>query len=184
LARIIAPLVFATCALAFTGCVGGMAPSATAQRQSGAAATNEAGTTPSAGASGAASVDCAQVPQPTSPHVTLAPSELTVGVVNESTLTVKLAVNGAVLRTLGPGEGGEVAASELPRLPWDASVESPTGRELVGLTIHAGDLWREPCANNTLAKRVDLSCGRIDIYAVVDMSGPPPGPGRPGDCAP
>ena len=30
----------------------------------------------------------------------------------------------------------------------------------------------------------NLSCGRLDIWSGPPLSGPPPGPGKPGDCAP
>jgi hypothetical protein len=30
--------------------------------------------------------------------------------------------------------------------------------------------------------RVDLSCGRIDVWAGPPLLGPAPGPGTPGDC--
>ena len=34
------------------------------------------------------------------------------------------------------------------------------------------------------AVRVDLSCGRLDIWSGPPLLGPPPGPGTPGDCTP
>ncbi len=35
-----------------------------------------------------------------------------------------------------------------------------------------------------MGARVDLSCGRIDIWSGTPMMGPAPGPGVPGDCDP
>jgi hypothetical protein len=57
------------------------------------------------------------------------------------------------------------------------------------MTVRAGDVWtRNNADGSSEAKaagaRVDLSCGRIDIWSLGQMLGPAPGPGTPGDCAP
>jgi hypothetical protein len=115
-----------------------------------------------------------------------------VGIANGTTLVVTLFVNGKNVGTASPEVGLEpIDFAILPALPWTVEVRSPTGRVLTSMNVKAGDVAGND-ANGNLATsgtmgRVDLSCGRITIWAGYSQpSGPvPPSPaGSPGDCAP
>ena len=130
---------------------------------------------------------CQVQPQPRDGVVPPERMELTV--VNQSSLDVVLVVNGATVQPLGPGTRTTVTASQLPALPWAAEVRLPTGRSLVATTVSAGDIWSRPTTyggaeSHGVGARVDLSCGRIDLYSGPPILGPAPGPGSPGDCDP
>jgi hypothetical protein len=114
----------------------------------------------------------------------IAPSAMKLSVSNQSTLAVTLVVNGTVIETIDPGRVDDVPAQRLPRLPWDAHVLSPSGRDLLQLTVHAGDVRQGPSFEAGDGARIDLSCGRIDLWSGPPLLGPMPGPGTPGDCAP
>ncbi len=122
--------------------------------------------------------------------VVVPPDEMTLNVSNGSTLPVSLVVNGTVVDRFEPGSGRfDIPAAELPSLPWSVEIRSPTGRVLLSMAVHAGDVWRADVGGGATQRkgaggRVDLSCGRIDVWSGVAMSGPVPGPGVPGDCAP
>ncbi len=122
--------------------------------------------------------------------VVVPPDQMTLNVSNGSTLPVALVVNGIVVERFEAGGGRfDIAAAELPPLPWAVEVRSPAGRVLVSTTVHAGDVWRVDLGGGAsqaqgAGNRVDLSCGRIDVWSGVPMLGPVPGPGVPGDCAP
>jgi hypothetical protein len=111
------------------------------------------------------------------------------GISNETTLTVTLIVNGTVVGTFAPGMASSAILVPLPNLPWMVETRSPTGRVLSSMTVHPGDVTstEEPNGNGSSTSdgaRVDLSCGRLDIWSGAPMLGPPPGSGTPGDCAP
>jgi len=118
------------------------------------------------------------------------PDSMSLAVNNGTTLTVSLVVNGSLIANLDPAtclgcsEDDAVPASLLPPLPWQAEVRSATGRVLVSLTVHEGDVEYEASSSKGDANRVDLSCGRIDIWSGPPLLGPAPGPGTPGDCRP
>ncbi len=106
--------------------------------------------------------------------------QMALNVSNESTMAVNLVVNGAVIETLNPGVADSLPASRLPGLPWAAEVQTAAGRPLINLIVHDGDVGK----SNGVAHRVDLSCGRIDIWSGPPLGGPAPGPGAPSDCDP
>ena len=118
------------------------------------------------------------------------PDSMSLAINNSTTLTVSLVVNGALIAKVDPAtclgcsEDDAVPASLLPPLPWQAEVRSPTGRVLVSLTVQEGDIDYESNSSKGDANRVDLSCGRIDIWSGPPLLGPAPGPGTPGDCRP
>jgi len=121
--------------------------------------------------------------------VVVPPAAMTLNLSNASTLPVALVVNGTVVEQVAANDGAELTAAQLPPLPWIVEVRSPSGRALVGMTVHAGDVWSAPIPNggtqtSGVAERVDLSCGRIDIWSGQAMYGPPPRGGVPGDCRP
>jgi hypothetical protein len=111
------------------------------------------------------------------------------GISNETTLTVTLVVNGAVIATFAPGTASSAISAPLPDLPWMVEARSPSGRVLTSLTVHAGDVTSTEgpdgmSSSRSDGARVDLSCGRLDIWAGMPMNGPAPGSGSPGDCVP
>ncbi len=56
------------------------------------------------------------------------------------------------------------------------------------MTVHPGDYFQtaypDGQGSTRAAARVDLSCGRIDMWAGPPLAGPVPGPGSPGDFLP
>lgn len=120
-------------------------------------------------------------PTPTAPAYDLVVS-------NQTTLTVTLVVNGAVIRSVQP-QTQEIVSTNLPPLPWSVETRTSSGRALSRLTLRAGDVWvtNLPGGGSQMkgdAVRVDLSCGRLDVWSGPPLLGPPPGPGTPGDCDP
>lgn len=114
-----------------------------------------------------------------------------IGVSNGTTLDVTLVVNGIVVRVFAPGSGtpDPITASTLGPMPWVVEARSSSGRVLTKMTVNPGDVaYQDLGSGQSSARgvggRVDLSCGRLDIYAGPPMMGPAPGPGVPGDCVP
>jgi len=118
------------------------------------------------------------------------PGAMTVSVSNGTTLGVEVVVNDSFVTTLDPGgclgcrSDDAIPASVLPPLPWQVEVRNVYGRTLVALPIHAGDVIETSSYLKGDGNRVDLSCGRIDIWSGPPMLGPAPEPGTPGDCRP
>jgi hypothetical protein len=111
------------------------------------------------------------------------------GVSNGTALAVTLIVNGAAVATVEPGAGATVPKRSLPPMPWTVEARSPTGRVLVSFVARAEDISRTEIPGGVTrltgaGGRADLSCGRLDVWVGPPMSGPIPGPGVPGDCAP
>jgi hypothetical protein len=106
---------------------------------------------------------------------------------NQTALAITLAVNGVVVRTVQPRMQEVVFAKDLPPQPWLVEARTPTGRMLSSLTVRPGDAWETTMPDGSTqmkgdAVRVDLSCGRLDMWSGPPLLGPPPGPGKPGDC--
>lgn len=121
------------------------------------------------------------------PVEVLSPAPLAVS--NGTTLAVTVAVNDEVIRTIPPHTGASIDPSDLPPLPWKVEARSPSGRVLVSLTVRPGDVQETTTpeggsSHKGSAARVDLSCGRLDIWSGPPLFGPMPGPGTPGDCVP
>jgi hypothetical protein len=131
----------------------------------------------------------AEAPQPSSYPLGIVPPEsMSVSVSNSTTLYVNLYVNGTFMTTLDPGacvgcHGDDaVPAFVLPPLPWNVEVRTLGSRVLVALPIKAGDVIETKSYLKGDGNRVDLSCGRIDVWSGPPLLGPAPGPGTPGDC--
>lgn len=111
------------------------------------------------------------------------------GVSNGTTLTVALVVNGQVVGVFPPG-GPEptINVAALPPLPWNVEARSPSGRVLTTMQVAPGEIQGADSSIHTIPMgRVDLSCGRLTLWAGdYPPSGPAPfpSPGTPGDCAP
>jgi hypothetical protein len=97
---------------------------------------------------------------------------------NGTTIAVRLVVNGADVETIPPGGYADPVTAVLPALPWSIEVRSPSGRVLSRMTVNAGDVvYTTPDASgassaNGRAVRVDLPCGRLDVWSGPPMLGP------------
>jgi hypothetical protein len=128
---------------------------------------------------------CSAAPTP-APSVAAAVS-LHVG--NGTTLAVTLVVNGQAVGVFPPQAAGPaIDTSRLPPLPWAVEARTAAGRVLATMVVHPGDGIENSAGMTTIPMgRVDLSCGRLTIWAGDrPPSGPvPPSPaGSPGDCLP
>lgn len=106
---------------------------------------------------------------------------------NQTGIAVTLAVNGVAVRTIQAHADDIVLVKDLPGQPWVVEARTPTGRVLSSMTVRPGDVWetRSPDGSTQMkgdAVRVDLSCGRLDMWSGPPLLGPPPGLGKPGDC--
>lgn len=111
---------------------------------------------------------------------------------NQTTLAITLVVNGQVVGPIAPGAHEDpIDGALLPAPQWHVDARTPTGRVLTTLDVAPGDVWhitegpdgRSSSAGK--ATRVDLSCGRLDIWSGPPMLGPaPPSSFPPGDCDP
>jgi hypothetical protein len=117
----------------------------------------------------------------------------TLGVSNGTELTVTLSVNGRPVATFVPGEPQPtIDANPLPDLPWTVEARSTSGRVLTSMRVEPGSVSSTTDPEGMTREsgtfgRVDLSCGRLTIWAGPVMpSGPAPAspPGQPGDCIP
>ena len=124
---------------------------------------------------------------------TSAPTQASsIGVANGTTLTVTIFVNGKAVQTSEPGFGtglDGIPASVIGPLPWSVEARSPSGRVLTSMTVHQGDVSSTSLpggggSSKGVGGRVDLSCGRLDIWSGPPLIGPMPGSGSPGDCLP
>jgi hypothetical protein len=127
-------------------------------------------------------------PPPPSGAPSLAPNP-SLYVSNGTTLTVTLVVNGQKVGDFPPGgPDPTIDVALLPPLPWNVAARSPSGRVLTSMQVAPGEIQGADSAVHTIPMgRVDLSCGRLTIYAGdFAPSGPVPLPsaGSPGDCAP
>jgi hypothetical protein len=107
---------------------------------------------------------------------------------NGTTIAVTLVVNGSAIETVPPGGYEDPIKSDLPALPWNVETHSPSGRVLSTLVVREGDFWQTSMPNGAGgargdAVRVDLSCGRLDLWYGPPLLGPAFSPGPSGDCA-
>jgi protein-export membrane protein SecD len=112
-------------------------------------------------------------PSPTPPPLSIS---------NGTRIPVSLVVNGAVVETVAPGGYENPVKAGLPALPWSVETRSPSGRVLSRMTVNVGDVVNGDSGSQGDAVRVDLSCGRLDVWSGPPLAGPAPGPGQPGDC--
>ena len=115
---------------------------------------------------------------------TVPAAQMKLDIANSTTLVVTLAVNGVAVKAIPPGDDAEFTADQLPPLPWNAEAQTSSGRGLLGLRVKEGDVWIGGNGQGGDAARVDLSCGRIDMWSGPPLAGPMPGAGTSGDCAP
>jgi hypothetical protein len=108
---------------------------------------------------------------------------------NQTTLVVTVVVNGAVLHTVPPGEVRTTLMRGSASGPWTVEARAPSGRVLTSMTFRPDDVSEttNPDGSRThrgAATRVELTCGRLDIWSGPPLVGPMPGPGKPGGCEP
>jgi hypothetical protein len=115
-------------------------------------------------------------------HVCHIGDRLTLSIANQTTIAVTLVVNGKVIEIVPAGSGRDPITAELPGLPWDVETRSPSGRVLSRMTVNVGDVSITEGAAKGDAVRVDLSCGRLDVWSGPPLLGPPFVPGPSGDC--
>lgn len=112
--------------------------------------------------------------------------------VSNQTTAITLVVNGQTVGPFAPtAHEDPIDASLLPAPPWHVEARTPSGRVLTALDVKPGDVWhttegRDGHSSATgRATRVDMSCGRLDIWSGRPMSGPaPPRTFPAGDCDP
>ena len=103
---------------------------------------------------------------------------------NGTSMPVVLVVGGSIRVEIPPRSTAGLRASDLPGKPWDVAVRHAiSGRDLVTIVI-AEDPVDAGSLQQGSGARVDLSCGRLDVWVGPPMHGPMPEPGRPGDCDP
>jgi hypothetical protein len=127
-------------------------------------------------------------PTASSPPPSPSGTQTTLSIQNDTTIAVTLVVNGKVIETVPAGGYEDPIKAQLPGLPWNVETRSPSGRVLSSMTVSAGDVWQTTRPNGAGeakgdAVRVDLSCGRLDVWSGPPLLGPAPGPGQSGDCA-
>jgi hypothetical protein len=98
---------------------------------------------------------------------------------NGTTIVVSLLINGVVVASVPPGVQLDPVGGPLPSRPWFVETRAPSGRVLSTLSISATDPIDR---NDGKAIRVDLSCGRLDVWSGPPMLGPVFVPGPSGDC--
>ena len=103
---------------------------------------------------------------------------------NQSDRALELYVNDIKITDVAAKSSPTIKAPDLPPLPWNAELRLTTGRTLLRLPVASGSVVRTANGSNSPGIRVDLSCGRIELFAIYPLLGPAPGPGRPGDCGP
>jgi len=115
------------------------------------------------------------------------------GIANGTTLTVSLFVNGQLVGVSPPNAPSPtIYPNSLPPLPWMVEAKSATGRVLTSMIVEPGEVRTATgpdgqISHNGTFGRVDLSCGRLTIWAgdvVPSGPAPPASPGTPGDCVP
>ena len=116
-------------------------------------------------------------------------------VFNDTTLVVRVSVNGQPIGDFHPGVAGpEIDVDSLPPLPWIVEARTVTGRLLASMEVEPGQVFRTTLPDGNLAfhdrlESVELSCGRLTLFAGELRPGAAGGPPRthagvPGDCVP
>jgi hypothetical protein len=113
------------------------------------------------------------------------------GIANGTTMTIGLFVNGEHVGTYAPGSGVTIPGAGLPSMPWFVEARTSTGRVVTSMRVEPDQVTSTTFADGRsettgAAARVDLSCGRLDVWAGPPVGGPmpPSHAGAPGDCEP
>ncbi len=111
-------------------------------------------------------------------------AEMSLTANNLSDRALELFVNDSKIADIAAKSSPTFKAQDLPPLPWTAELRLPTGRTLLTLPVTSGSVVILANGSTSPAIRADLSCGRIELFVIFPLLGPPPGPGRLGDCGP
>lgn len=117
------------------------------------------------------------------------PTNADLEISNGTTFVVTLVVNGNAISDVMPGSVERISPTRLSSLPWKVEARTTRGRVLASMTVQAGDVTRTTNPDGSWSwkgdgVRVDLSCGRLDIWSGPPLAGPVPGSGKSGDCDP
>ena len=107
---------------------------------------------------------------------------MTLDVANGTSIEIRIKVNGTPITIQPPHTTGDFNYELLRALPWHVEAATTSGRTLLTLDVHSGDVYVIANGSGGAAARVDLSCGRLDIYSGPPLLGPMPGSGASGDC--
>ena len=111
-------------------------------------------------------------------------------IVNQTTLDLRIWVNGSKLLGVPARTGNTLGSDQLPPLPWSVEARTTRGRVVGAFQVQPSDLVPTPAGSGgtewvIAGASVDLSCGFLRMWAGEHpLSGPEPGPGTPGDCRP
>jgi hypothetical protein len=127
--------------------------------------------------------------QPVSPTSQASPdARFDLHVDNGTTVQISVVLDGREASQVAPRTTTVVSLRNEPI--GDVTIEAriPNGRPVITFAIDPRVLGAAPVGSVTnvtgAAHRVDLSCGRLDIWLLTPPLGPAPGPGTPGDCGP
>lgn len=120
------------------------------------------------------------------------PAPLALGITNSTSVKVTLFVNGLEVGEVLPfGPQPSIDVEALPPLPWHVEARSSSGRVLTSMDVRLTDVAPTEGPDGVVIyggvfSRVDLSCGRLTIWAAAQPpsgGGPPPQPsGILGGC--
>ena len=101
---------------------------------------------------------------------------------NGTTRAMTVLVDGVLVATVAAGQSETVAEGRLPAGVWSVEARLPGGTTVLRADVDKSRASQTDNSGSGSGARVDLSCGRLDIWVGVPMLGPAPGPGAPGDC--
>jgi hypothetical protein len=104
---------------------------------------------------------------------------------NGTALPLTVAVNGQTLAISEPGSVNIYDPAPY-EAPWNITLSTPSSRTLVDFTYDRTDVFGpDGTYDRVVGQRVDLSCGRLDVFVGGGILGPSPfGSYPPGDCDP
>jgi hypothetical protein len=113
-------------------------------------------------------------------------------VFNSTTIAVSVTVNGLSIGVVQPDGPSAIDVGRLPPVPWRIEAMTPSGRVVLSMTVRPGQVGQTINADGSVQVRdvqekVELSCGRLTLFAGEIRPGavggqPLPQPGAPGDC--
>ena len=103
---------------------------------------------------------------------------------NATDRTIQLFVNGMLVGSFPRATRSDPIHWSMPAMPWHVEARTEGGRVLLSYDVVPGTIGRTAGGVHGAGARVDLSCGRLDVWSGPPMVGPMPGPGVPGDCEP
>jgi hypothetical protein len=121
---------------------------------------------------------CQAAPSPV-PSAAASPAGPPLSISNGTSIPVMLAINGSVIEIVPPGDRQDPITASLPPRPWAIETRSPGGRVLSVLSVGVNDYVSDTMGR---AVRVDLTCGRLDVWSGPPLLGPTFIPGPSGDC--